>query len=274
MAERRYCKNTVPGRQGRGKKYPAKVRAEVVMAMIGTNSICAVARKYGVPESTIRSWVAEEAKKPDGEFAKARAEAAREIAARAALGAKAQVSYLQQRAAENQRAAEIRTKLQQRLDEDARARNYELGVLLKSEEENLQDAAETGLVIRSAPGTYDRQLTDEERTELEKQLERYESLAMSDKDAAKVTAVLLTAAEKAAALVEGRRQRPERGPGGADGAAGRGRAAGGGAGWQRNCIKTGWSSGGRSPSRQPLCAAARTKRCTAGQQAEERAMHW
>ena len=53
MAERRYCKNTVPGRQGRGKKYPAKVRAEVVMAMIGTNSICAVARKYGVPESTI-----------------------------------------------------------------------------------------------------------------------------------------------------------------------------------------------------------------------------
>ena len=91
MAERRYCKNTVPGRQGRGKKYPAKVRAEVVMAMIGTNSICAVARKYGVPESTIRSWVAEEAKKPDGEFAKARAEAAREIAARAALGAKAQV---------------------------------------------------------------------------------------------------------------------------------------------------------------------------------------
>ena len=163
MAERRYCKNTVPGRQGRGKKYPAKVRAEVVMAMIGTNSICAVARKYGVPESTIRSWVAEEA--------------------------------------ENQRAAEIRTKLQQRLDEDARARNYELGVLLKSEEENLQDAAETGLVIRSAPGTYDRQLTDEERTELEKQLERYESLAMSDKDAAKVTAVLLTAAEKAAALV-------------------------------------------------------------------------
>ena len=66
MAQRKYCKNTVPGRQGRGKKYPARVRAEVVMAMIGTNSICAVARKYGVPESTIRSWVAEEAKKPGG----------------------------------------------------------------------------------------------------------------------------------------------------------------------------------------------------------------
>ena len=41
MAKRRYCKNTVPGKQGRGKKYPAAVRAEVVMAMIGSNSICA-----------------------------------------------------------------------------------------------------------------------------------------------------------------------------------------------------------------------------------------
>ena len=84
MAQRKYCKNTVSGRQGRGKKYPAKVRAEVVMAMIGSNSICAVARKYGVPESTIRSWMAEEAGKPDGVFAEARAQAAREIAARAA----------------------------------------------------------------------------------------------------------------------------------------------------------------------------------------------
>lgn len=121
MAQRKYCKNTVSGRQGRGKKYPAKVRAEVVMAMIGSNSICAVARKYGV--------------------------------------------------------------------------------LLKSEAEDLQDAAETGLVVRSAPGTYDRQLSDGERTELAKQLERYEALAMTDKDAANVATVLLNAAANAAALV-------------------------------------------------------------------------
>ena len=107
MAQRKYCKNTVSGRQGRGKKYPAKVRAEVVMAMIGSNSICAVARKYGVPESTIRSWMAEEAGKPDGVFAEARAQAAREIAARAALGARAQVGYLQQRVAENQRRTRV-----------------------------------------------------------------------------------------------------------------------------------------------------------------------
>ena len=201
MAERRYCKNTVPGRQGRGKKYPAKVRAEVVMAMIGSNSICAVARKYGVPESTIRSWMAEEAGKPDGVFAEARAQAAREIAARAALGARAQVGYLQQRVAENRRASEICTKLRAKLDEDARARKYTVGALLKSQEEELADATETGMVVYSQPGSYDRELDYEQRKELEAQLERYDAQVMSDRDAANVAAVLLTAAANAAALV-------------------------------------------------------------------------
>lgn len=201
MAQRKYCKNTVPGRQGRGKKYPARVRAEVVMAMISSNSICAVARKYGVPESTIRSWMAEEAGKPDGVFAEARAQAAREIAARAALGARAQVGYLQQRVAENQRASEICTKLRAKLDEDARARKYTVGALLKSQEEELADATETGMVVYSQPGSYDRELDYEQRKELEAQLERYEALAMTDKDAANVATVLLNAAANAAALV-------------------------------------------------------------------------
>lgn len=201
MAQRKYCKNTVPGRQGRGKKYPAKVRAEVVMAMISSNSICAVARKYGVPESTIRSWMAEEAGKSDGAFAEARAQAAREIAARAALGARAQVGYLQQRVAENRRASEICTKLRAKLDEDARARKYTVGALLKSQEEELADATETGMVVYSQPGSYDRELDYEQRKELEAQLERYDAQVMSDRDAANVAAVLLTAAANAAALV-------------------------------------------------------------------------
>lgn len=201
MAQRKYCKNTVPGRQGRGKKYPARVRAEVVMAMISSNSICAVARKYGVPESTIRSWMAEEAGKSDGAFAEARAQAAREIAARAALGARAQVGYLQQRVAENRRASEICTKLRAKLDEDARARKYTVGALLKSQEEELADATETGMVVYSQPGSYDRELDYEQRKELEAQLERYDAQVMSDRDAANVAAVLLTAAANAAALV-------------------------------------------------------------------------
>lgn len=201
MAQRKYCKNTVPGRQGRGKKYPARVRAEVVMAMISSNSICAVSRKYGVPESTIRSWMAEEAGKSDGVFAEARAQAAREIAARAALGARAQVGYLQQRVAENRRASEICTKLRAKLDEDARARKYTVGALLKSQEEELADATETGMVVYSQPGSYDRELDYEQRKELEAQLERYDAQVMSDRDAANVAAVLLTAAANAAALV-------------------------------------------------------------------------
>lgn len=199
MPKRAYCKNTVKGRQ-RGKKYPAELRAQVVFAMIGSNSICAVARKYGVPESTIRSWMSEEAKKPDGAFAAARAEAAREIAARASVGARAQVGYLQQRIAENQRAADIRDKLEKRLDEDARARCYEVGTLLKSEDEVLQDATETGLVAYGAPGSYDRALDDREREELEKQLERYGGQVMTDRDAANIAGVLMQAAANAAAI--------------------------------------------------------------------------
>ena len=201
MAQRKYCKNTVPGRQGRGKKYPARVRAEVVMAMISSNSICAVARKYGVPESTIRSWMAEEAGKSDGVFAEARAQAAREIAARAALGARAQVGYLQQCFFYYRGSSEIFTKLRAKLDEDARARKYRVGALLKSQEEELADATETGMVVYSQPGSYDRELDYEQRKELEAQLERYDAQVMSDRDAANVAAVLLTAAANAAALV-------------------------------------------------------------------------
>ena len=146
-------------------------------------------------------WMAEEAGKPDGVFAEARAQAAREIAARAALGARAQVGYLQQRVAENQRASEICTKLRAKLDEDARARKYTVGALLKSQEEELADATETGMVVYSQPGSYDRELDYEQRKELEAQLERYDAQVMSDRDAANVAAVLLTAAANAAALV-------------------------------------------------------------------------
>ena len=92
MAKRAYCKNTVKGTR-RGQKYPPKVRAEVLAAMLSSGSICAVARRYGVPESTIRSWMAEEASRGDA-FAKERQAVAREIAIRASLGARAQaVSY-------------------------------------------------------------------------------------------------------------------------------------------------------------------------------------
>lgn len=99
--------------------------------------------------------------------------------------------------AENRRASEICTKLRAKLDEDARARKYTVGTLLKSQEEELADATETGMVVYSQPGSYDRELDYEQR----KELERYDAQVMSDRDAANVAAVLLTAAANAAALV-------------------------------------------------------------------------
>ena len=204
MAKRAYCKNTVKGSQ-RGQKYPPKVRAEVLMAMLSSGSICAVARRYGVPESTIRSWMAEEAGRSDA-FAKERQAAAREIAIRASLGARAQVSYLQSRVDESQRAAQVRAKLHRKLDEDTRARCFAVGTLLKSDAEELADATETGLVLYAAEGSYDRQLDSEERKLLDAQLERYGERVMSDKNAAAMATVLMTVAEKAAAMVPGQSQ--------------------------------------------------------------------
>lgn len=204
MAKRAYCKNTVKGSR-RGQKYPPKVRAEVLMAMLSSGSICAVARRYGVPESTIRSWMAEEASRGDA-FAKERQAAAREIAIRASLGVRAQVSYLQSRVDESQRAAQVRARLHRKLDEDTRARCFAVGTLLKSDAEELADATETGLVLYAAEDSYDRQLDSEERKLLDAQLERYGERVMSDKNAAAMATVLMTVAEKAAAMVPSQSQ--------------------------------------------------------------------
>lgn len=208
--KRAYCKNTVAGKQ-RGKKYPAAFRAEVVMAMLGSNSICAVAKRYGVPESTIRSWMSEEAGRSDA-FAKARQEAAREIAIRASLGVRAQVTFLQGRAAESQRAAQITERLHRRLDEDTRARAFAVGTLLKDDPEELADATETGLVVYGRAGTRNLRLYEDERDLLNAELERYEGRVMSDKNAAGVAKVLMEVAEKAAAMAPAENTDSESGP--------------------------------------------------------------
>lgn len=172
------------------------------MAMLGSTSICAVAKKYGVPESTIRSWMSEEAGRSDA-FAKARQEAAREIAIRASLGVRAQVTFLQGRAAESQRAAQITERLHRRLDEDTRARDFAVGTLLKDDPEEL---------VYASPGSYDRQLDDTERRRLNAELERYEGRVMSDKNAAGVAKVLMEVAEKAAAMAPAESTDSESGP--------------------------------------------------------------
>ena len=81
--ERRYCKNKTKGSR-RGRKWDEATRTGVLMDMIAANNICAVARKWGVPESTIRTWISEEMEKPEGVYEQARREAARQVAAAAA----------------------------------------------------------------------------------------------------------------------------------------------------------------------------------------------
>ena len=149
--------------------------------------------------------MAEESGRSDA-FAKERQAVAREIAIRASLGARAQVSYLQSRVDESQRAAQVRAKLHQKLDEDARARCFAVGTLLKSDAEELADATETGLVLYAVEDSYDRQLDAEERKVLDAQLERYSERVMSDKNAAAMANLLMNVAEKAAAMAPAQSQ--------------------------------------------------------------------
>ena len=109
-------------------------------------------------------------------------------------------AYYEFRVAESQRAAEIRAKLDKRLEEGVRAGDAEVGALLKTEQEALADAAEVGLVVYNSPGSYDRKLLDNDRRQLEALREHYDGLTMDDKNAANVARVLMDVAEKAAAL--------------------------------------------------------------------------
>ena len=155
--------------------------------------------------------MSEEAGRSDA-FAKARQEAAREIAIRASLGVRAQVTFLQGRAAESQRAAQITERLHRRLDEDTRARDFAVGTLLKDDPEELADATETGLVVYGEAGTRNLRLYEDERNLLNAELERYEGRVMSDKNAAGVAKVLMEVAEKAAAMAPAENTDSESGP--------------------------------------------------------------
>ena len=197
MAERRYCKNKTPGSHP-GQKWDQATRTGVLMDMIRTGNICEVARKWGVPESTIRTWIAKETKKPGGLYEKARREYAQQLAAKAAGDALEALGYLGERVKANRANAEICENLRGRLREDARARSWEVGKLLATGEERRAAAQCTDLVIYSAPGTFDRQLSDEERKRIKKQLKLH--APMDDRTAAALAQTLVNIAARAAAL--------------------------------------------------------------------------
>lgn len=196
--ERRYCKNKTKGSR-RGRKWDEATRTGVLMDMIAANNICAVARKWGVPESTIRTWISEEMEKPEGVYEQARREAARQVAAAAADAALKQVGYLARRVEANARNAEICEGLAERLRQDVRARNWDgVGRHLTTEAERAAAAAAKTLVVYGAPDSYDKALDDGERAEIERMMELH--APMDDKSATVMAQALVEITARAAAL--------------------------------------------------------------------------
>ena len=196
--ERRYCKNKTKGSR-RGRKWDEATRTGVLMDMIAANNICAVARKWGVPESTIRTWISEEMEKPEGIYEQARREAARQVAAAAADAALKQVGYLARRVEANARNAEICAGLAERLRQDVRARNWDgVGRHLTTEAERAAAADTKALVVYSAPDSYDKALDDGERAEIERMMELH--APMDDKSATVMAQALVEITARAAAL--------------------------------------------------------------------------
>ncbi len=196
--ERRYCKNKTKGSR-RGRKWDEATRTGVLMDMIAANNICAVARKWGVPESTIRTWISEEMAKPEGIYEQARREAARQVAAAAADAALKQVGYLARRVEANARNAEICEGLAERLRQDVRARNWDgVGRHLTTEAERAAAADTKALVVYSAPDSYDKALDDGERAEIERMMELH--APMDDKSATVMAQALVEITARAAAL--------------------------------------------------------------------------
>ena len=118
--KRKYRKNTVAGSR-KGSKWPEEVKTAALADLLVGNNLCAVARRHGVPESTLRSWLAAARKKEPGQiqslFDDARRDALRALNHNAAAGARVSVEYIRRRLESSQRDAEIYESAVARLDE-------------------------------------------------------------------------------------------------------------------------------------------------------------
>ena len=72
----RYRDNTVKGTR-RGSKWPEAVKTACMCDLLTDNNLSVVARRHGVPESTLRTWERQARRKTPGEQ-KSLFEAARE----------------------------------------------------------------------------------------------------------------------------------------------------------------------------------------------------
>lgn len=131
MAKKR-IENTVKGHR-RGSRYPEEVRTAALTMMLTSNNIrdvsrrlAAVAKKYSVPESTLRSWyraatseketnTPAQAQNAQSDFAKARGECVREIVQQAAKGAVLTTRMMVQRVELGQERAKTREEVRDEL---------------------------------------------------------------------------------------------------------------------------------------------------------------
>ena len=97
---KKYKNNSVKGSQ-RGKKYPPQVRTAAVCDLLLTDNLSDVAKKYNVPESTLRTWQKKaETEEKNGTaniWAKARADCVREITYKASQSARMNLDLIAKR---------------------------------------------------------------------------------------------------------------------------------------------------------------------------------
>lgn len=115
-----YHDNTVKGTR-RGKKWPEEIRTAAMCDLLVHNNLSDVARRYNVPESTLRTWMAQaNRKKPEERkslFEQAREAELRALARKASAAANCSVEYMRRRLERNLSDAQITEYCRRRLDE-------------------------------------------------------------------------------------------------------------------------------------------------------------
>ena len=180
----KYRDNTVKGTR-RGKKWPAEVKIAAMCDLLICNNLSEVARRYNVPESTLRTWEAQARRKKPGEqkslFEQARENELRALARRASAAANNSVEYMRRRLEANAGDAEVVAWCKRRLDELDGMIVYD-----GPEDPECSEMGPQREIEPEQPG---------ERERLQQLMERHKP--MSDFSAARFASTLVTVVDKA-----------------------------------------------------------------------------
>lgn len=109
MAKKGFVKNTVKGKQ-RGKPYSEGMKTTCLAELL-TQDIHKVAKKHGIPESTLRGWIKKAKEENGDEWAAARRAAIQSISTLAAAGAHMAVQQAVDALDKNEDAVQERERL-------------------------------------------------------------------------------------------------------------------------------------------------------------------